>query len=433
MLFRSIKTVDENFAIQENMYVVVKGSKITYIGKTFPQGYEGEVIDGKEKLLLPGFYNCHCHTPMTLMRGLGGRLPLNRWLNEAIFPVEAHLTEEDIYYGTLLGTMELLASGVVSVSDMYFRLPVIAEAYNKMGIKANLCNGVVAFDESVDYFNDRAYTEIIATDRQFANTDGRIKTDVGIHAEYTTTEKVVRQAVEYAKKSGKIIQIHCSETEKEHSECKQRHNGRTPVEYLRDCGVLDVPCILAHCVFCEDKDIDIINEKGAYACHNVSSNMKLGSGIAPVSNWVRNGINVVLGTDGAASNNNLNFLEEIHMASMIACGATHDPTFVDPSYVLSSVSRTAALAQGREDCGMMKVGMRADLVMFDLAKPEMTPDYDTLSNVIYSAGASDICMTMVDGKIVYKNGVYQGIDIDRVRHEVTKRQKRLLEEAGVTR
>lgn len=431
MLFRNIKTVDENYAIQENMYVATKGTKITYIGKTLPQGYSGEVIDGKEKLLLPGFYNCHCHTSMTLMRGLGSGLPLDRWLNEAIFPVEALLTEDDIYYGALLGALELLASGVVSVSDMYFKLPKIAEAYEKTGIKANISNPVTAFDESVDYFNDRSYRETVELDRLFGNTDGRIRSDVAIHSEYITTEKVVRQAAEYAKKTGKIIQIHCSETLKEHEECKQRRNGRTPVEYLRDCGVLDSPTILAHCVYCEDKDIEIIKEKNAYACHNISSNMKLGSGVAPIGNWINKNVRIVIGTDGAASNNNLNFLEELQMAALVASGTRQDPTVINPATYLYKISRNGALAQGREDCGLIKVGMRADLIMFDLAKPNMTPDYDTLANVVYSAAASDICMTMVDGKIVYKNGVFPGIDIDKIRFEATKCQKRLLKEAGI--
>lgn len=432
MLFRNIKTVDENFKVLENMYVATKGSKITYIGKNFPKGYEGEVTDGKDKFLMPGFYNTHCHTAMTLMRGMGNGLPLSRWLNEAIFPVEAKLSEEDIYYGTLLGSMELLASGVVSTSDMYFRLPKIAEAYDKIGIKANLCNGIVAFNDSVDYFKDRSYTEIEDLEKKFPNTDGRIRADVGIHAEYSTTEKVVRQAAEYAKSSGKIIQVHCSETRKEHEECKARHEGRTPVEYFRDCGVLDSPTVFAHCVHCEPKDVEIIHEHNGYIAHCISSNLKLGSGIAKVRDWYNQNAKVTIGTDGPASNNNLNYMEEMHLASMVCCGIAEDPTIIRPEAVLKWTIRNGALAQGRDDCGVMKEGMRADLVMFDLAKPHMTPDYDTLSNILYSADASDICMTMVDGKIVYKNGVFPGIDIEKVRFEVANRNKRLVNEVSLS-
>jgi len=430
MLFKNIRTVDENWNVLEGMNVLTEGTRITYIGKEMPKDYNGPVTDGDMKFLMPGFYNTHCHVPMTLLRGQGTGLPLDRWLNEAIFPVEAKLTPDDIYFGALLGIMELLSSGVVSVSDMYFRIPRYASALEEAGIKGNLCNGVVCFDPSASYFDDRSFRELLELDYMAKSTDGRIVADVGIHSEYTTTEKVVREAAEYAKTYGRIIQIHVSETEKEHRECKARHGGLTPTAYLKKCGVLESPAVMAHCVQCEKEDLDLIYESGAFVAHNISSNLKLGSGIATTPEWMNMDINVTIGTDGAASNNNLNFMEELHLAAMVATGVTRDPQAVSPAYMFKAASRTGALAQGRKDCGLMKEGMRADLIMFDLDKPHLLPERDLIANILYSAQSSDICMTMVDGKIVYRDGAFPGIDRERVCYEVRKRQERLLKEAG---
>ena len=430
MLFSKIKTVDEHWNVLKDRYVETDGTKIRYIGTERPAGYAGEEIRGDGKFLIPGFYNTHCHVPMTLLRGHGTGLPLDRWLHEAIFPVEARLTPDDIYYGALLGIAELLSSGVVSFSDMYFRIPRYAQALEEAGIKGNLTNGVVAFSPEATYHGDRSFEELVQLDREFADTDGRIVADVGIHSEYASTEPVVREAADYARENGKIIQIHVSETLKEHEECKQRHHGKTPTEYLYDCGVFDSRTVMAHCVHTEAQDHEIIREKGAFMSHNISSNLKLGSGIAPVSNWLKKGLNVTIGTDGPASNNNLNYLEEMHLAAMVATGVTRDACAVKAQDIFRMASRTGALAQGREDCGLMKEGMRADLIMFDLDKPHLIPDADTLGNILYSAQSSDICMTMVDGKIVYRDGVFPGLDLERITCEVTKRQQRLLKEAG---
>lgn len=430
MLFKNVKTVDEHWNVLDNMYVGTKGAKITYIGKERPGYSLGTVYDGNGKFLLPGFYNTHCHVPMTLLRGQGTALPLHRWLHEAIFPVEAKLTEDDIYYGALLGILELLSSGVVSISDMYFRIPYYAKALEKAGIKGNLCNAVVAFDPEASYFEDRSFQELVELDRFCENTDGRIRSDVGIHSEYTTTEKTVREAAEYAREHQKIIQIHVSETEKEQRECRERHNGLTPTAYLKKCGVLDSKTVMAHCVYCDDEDLDIIREAGAFPVHNISSNLKLGSGIAHVDRWRKKGLPVTFGTDGAASNNNLNFIEELHLAAMVLTGAERNPELVNVPEVFFEASRNGALAQGREDCGLMKTGMRADFVVFDLNRPHLIPCQDPLSNILYSAQSSDVCMTVVDGRVVYKNGEFPGLDVERICYEVRTRQERLLKEAG---
>lgn len=426
MLFKNIKTVDENWNVQENMYVGIKGTKIAYIGKDKPSESFGAVYNGTGKFIMPGFYNTHCHVPMSLLRGKGTGLPLNRWLNEAIFPVEAKLTEDDIYYGALLGAMELLASGVVSISDMYFRIHKYARALEQAGIKGNLCNAIVAFSPEVSYFNDRSYDELLELERFCHDTDGRIVTDAGIHAEYTTNEKVVREVAEFAAQYGKIVQVHVSETELEHRGCKERHEGLTPTAYLKKCGVLNSKTVMAHCVYCEEEDLQIIKESGAFIAHNISSNLKLGSGIADLNGWLSKGLNVTLGTDGAASNNNLNYMEEMHLAAMVCSGITKDPTAIDPKQFIGKIIRNGALAQGREDCGIMKEDMRADLVVFDLNKPHMIPEEDLFSNVLYSAQSSDICMTLVDGKVVYKDGDFPGLDKERIFAEVRNRQQRLM-------
>lgn len=428
MLFERIKLVDESFEVKENMYLQTEGDSIVYIGCEPPRNYNGEKIDGTKKLITSGFYNTHCHVPMTIIRGYGEDLPLDRWLHEKMFPFEAKLTEADCYYASLLGIMEMLSSGVVSFSDMYFNIMDIARACNDSGIKANICHGLSAFTEDTHLKDLKGYRDTLSLKEYAKSTDGLIIADCGLHAEYTSNESFVREVAEFASLEKMIVHTHISETLSEHEDCKKRHEGKTPTQYFKTCGLFNSRVQAAHCVYIEGDDIEIIKDSSSSISHCISSNLKLGSGIAPIYELNNKGINIVIATDGAPSNNNLNIMEETHIAALVAKGSTKNPLALNAKTMLQMGTINGAKAQGRDNCGSLKVGNKADIIMFDLNKPHLTPDYDTISNIIYSAQGTDVCMTMVNGKILYKNGEFLTIDAEKVKNEVASRQQRIVHE-----
>ncbi len=438
MIFKNICVISGH-EVLENAFIKTEGEKITYVGKTEPEAADGEEIyDGTGKVALTGFYDMHCHIPMTYLRGHGEGLPLQRWLNEKIFPFEAKLTGEDVYWATKLGAMELIASGCASFSDMYFFIKDMAQSVDECGLKANICHGISSFDPDVELAKMNGYIDTMELNRMvkdgcFGGVKGsgegsRIRVDMGLHAEYTSTEGLVRQVAEAAKDAGLNIHTHISETELEHRECKERHGGRTPVQYFNDCGLFDNYVNAAHCVYIEDGDIDIMREKNACAVHNPSSNMKLGSGFAPIKKFLDRGLRVTVGTDGASSNNNLNMLEELNMAGMLARGFSGDANAVSCVKLLSDAAYEGALMQGRTDGGKLAEGYRADIIVIDLERPHLQPVLDVLSNIVFSAQSSDVVLNMIDGRVVYKDGEFLTIDRERVFAEAKQRVKRILSE-----
>ncbi|MEG2124642.1 MAG: amidohydrolase [Hydrogenoanaerobacterium sp.] len=421
MLYENITLIDENYEAQPNMYVCTEGKSITHVGKAAPLNYCGERYNGKNKVLVPGYFNLHCHVPMVLIRGYGDGLPLQRWLHERMFPFEALLTPKDMYWGGLLGISEMLASGAVSFSDMYMEMDGISKAVEESGIKANLSHGCSAFSEDVHFADINGWHGLhYLMDYMKTAKDDRIIAEASLHSEYTTTETLVREVAQFAKENKLQLHTHISETKAEHEECKARHGGRTPAQWLDYCGVFEVPVTAAHCVWAEPCDIEIFAKKAVSAVNCPSSNLKLGSGIAPVRSLIDAGVRVCIGTDGAASNNNLNMHEEITLASILQKGAANDPLFLSPHDMLCLACKNGAEAQGRASCGAIKVGNRADLLVYDMDKPHLLPVYDVLSSLMYSAQASDICLTVVDGKTVYKNGEYTTIDIEKVKANVCR-------------
>lgn len=428
MLFKDITLLDHNFNIQTGMNLVTKGNEITYIGKTLPENYKGEIYKGNNKVLLPGFFNTHCHIPMTLLRGYGEGLPLQRWLFEKMFPFEAKLKAKDCYWGSLLGAMEMIKSGIVSYTDMYFNIEDIFLATKESGLKANISHGTSLnpnnpnFKDSIAYRDTQRMLEMTREDN-----DGRIKIDMGLHAEYTSDESLVRQVAEYAKMNNLIVHTHVSETQDEHQACKDKF-GLTPLAYFEKNGLLEVPVVAAHCVWIEEEDFNIIKRNKVTPVHCISSNLKLGSGFAPIKRMLDMDIPVGIGTDGASSNNNLNMLEEMHIASLVHKGVNRDPQFMSPKEIIKLSTLNGAASQGRKDTGSIKVGNKADIIVFDIDKAHLQPVFDILSNIVYSASAEDISLTMIDGKVVYKEGVFENIDEEKVIYESNKIKDRILAE-----
>lgn len=413
------------YNVIKNAYLAVDGDRIAYIGKDMPDGDYDTVKDMTGKLLMSGLYNCHNHCPMVLLRGVGSDLPLNEWLFNKVFPIEDKLTADEIYAGTNLALLEMLACGTVSFSDMYFEPQVTAKAVAEAGMKANITRPVQSFDPSEEPKDSFRIVQSLELYDEWNNAaDGRVLIDFSIHAEYTCTEKITRAYSEECNKRGGLMHIHLSETVKEHNECKEKY-GKTPTEWFNDLGTFDSRAFAAHCVTLEDSDMEILLHKGVNVVHNPSSNMKLGSGFAKVQKMLDMGINVALGTDGAASNNNLDMVEEMHLASIIHNGYMKDATVMNADTVIKMATLNGAKLQGRDDCGELKVGNKADIIAISLDTPHLRPVIDEKALITYSAQSSDVCMTMVDGKILYENGEYTTLDKEKIYFDIEKAIKKL--------
>ncbi len=430
MLFSKIRMIDENFEVLDDMYVGVERDKITYISKEEPS-YEdkkkyGEIFDGRKKILMPGFYNTHAHSPMSLLRGYGENLPLNRWLTEKIFPFEANLDGYSVFWGTMLSMAESIRCGIVSTTDMYYFIDDMVKAISISGTKNNICRAIanVFGDDPKTLPAFKEMSDAIIMYDGFNN--GRIITEAGLHAEYTNDDRTVRAVVECAKELEVGIHVHIAETELETRECKERRNGMTPVEYFDSFGMFDCKTNAAHCVWLTDNDRDILARNNVTVASNPVSNMKLASGICNVPELYKKGINVSIGTDGPASNNSLDFFEEMKIFALCGKALSKDAAAMNTKDVLYSATRGGALAQGREDCGFIKEGFKADLIVIDTDVPNMMPEYDLLNNLVFSACGKDVCLTMVDGHTLYQNGEFLTIDLEQAERESKNCIKRIL-------
>lgn len=428
MLFKNITILDKYGEIRNNQYVSTDGDIIRYIGDERPEGFFEYEYDGKGKLLLPGFYNAHAHSPMTLMRGYGESLTLHNWLSDRIFPFEAKLYNEAVYYGSLLSFAESVRYGIVSSTDMYDFCEDIVNAASDAKIKINVGRAMTAFKE-VDLEEMKGFQEAKYLYENYHNTEnGRIRVEMSLHAEYTSNEKLVRELADYTRDTNAGMHVHVSETESEHQECKQRHGGKTPIEYFYSLGLLDTRTTAAHCVWVEEEDMDIMAEKGVTVASCPVSNLKLASGICNIPMMQEKGIRVAIGTDSVASNNNLNFIEEMKFFALLNKERRNDPTLVTPMQTLDAATYSGAQSQGRNDCGRIAEGYKADLVVMDTSGPQWHPQHDIVNNLIYASSGSDVIMTMIDGEVIYKDGEFKTIDIEKVISEVDKAKTKILGE-----
>ena len=407
-------------------YLGVEGKTIDYIGPDRPAKRYDEEKDMGGSLLMPGLANAHGHAAMTLVRGVGSDLNLQDWLFGKIVPIEDRMTAEDVVAGTEYAILEMLACGTTVYADMYSFPVECAEAAAKAGIKANIPRPLICFDPEMEADDCDRIRETPAMFRAIDGMgDGRVLADFCMHSEYLTTEKTVRRYAEMCKEFGARMQVHLSETKKEHDECIARH-GLTPMAYFEKLGVLDSPVYAAHCVWVTDEDLDIAARHGLIIAHNPTSNLKLGSGFAPIPEAMAKGIRIALGTDGCASNNNLNLWEEMHLTAILHKGHTGDPTMVTPAQVLDMATLNGCIAMGRKNSGVLAAGKDADIICVDLNALHMQPALDIPALLVYSAQGSDVKMTMVDGRILYENGEYYTLDKDRVIADFKKSCKRLL-------
>ena len=395
--------------------VGIKDGKTVFVGRD--EAEAASVIDAAGRLVMPGLINAHAHTAMCVMRGYADDYSLKSWLYDKVFPVEARLDERAIVAGAELGMAEMLRFGTTSFSDMYFCQPAVAKAAERIGIKANLCNAVLALGDSYVFEKDRAVIETEELLKEYG-AKGPIRADVSIHAEYTSPPEIWRRVHAWAKETGVVTHIHLSETKSEHEECIARR-GMTPAAAFAANGVMDTPVLFAHGVWLSGDDMRLIAERSASVAHCPVSNLKLGSGVADVHAMIENGVNVCLGTDGVCSNNSLDLFEEIKLAALLANGKNLDPTALPAYEALKMATVNGAKAQGREgETGVIAPGYDADIIMINTDAPHLRPIYDPISAAAYSVQGADVAMTMVMGRVLYKDGEWLTLDVEKAVREV---------------
>ena len=403
--------------------IAVDGRKIISVGSV-PSGFEADrVIDASHSIVLPGFVNAHCHLSMVLLRNYADDLDLFTWLHEKIWPIEAKFTREHVYMSSLLGSAELIRSGVTSFADMYFFPEETCRAVEKAGIRASI---------GADFMGDaeKIGRKLPGFQKLFDNwhgrDHGRIRIDTAPHSAYTLTPEALQMAIGFAKKNKTAIHIHIAESKSESKEIYKRY-GLTPVEYLERAGLFDNKVYAAHCVHLSDNDLEILKRSGIVPVHNPTSNLKLGNGIAPVPQMFAKGISPALGTDGASSNNNLNMFEEIHLAAIIHKGNTGDPTAVSAYEALQMATINGARALGIENiCGSLTPGKDADIVFLDTGGTHLQPMHDPIAALAYSAQASDVHFTMCSGRILMEDREIKTFNEGEVINQVCNDTKDLM-------
>lgn len=413
--------LDENKTVLNDAYVAVEGSKITYVGNDRPAGIFEEIIDGKGQVLMPGFVNCHTHIPMTLLRGYGGGHDLQSWLNDFIFPAEAKLDDRAVAAGTGLGLAEMIANGVTCITDMYAHTGTIAQQVLDAGISANLSCGGVYFGAPEDFSPDRCNdckAQKTLTEEWHGAGDGQIMIDASIHGEYTSSAPLWQWMAEFAQAHGQRMHVHVSETKSEHADSIARH-GKTPIQILDQYGAWENGGIAAHCVYTTPGDWAIMSAKNVAVAHNPYSNLKLGSGVAPVPAMLKAGVNVALGTDGVSSHNSTDPFADMKLAAILHNGVNQNAQAVSPYEALKMATVNGGKALGRKT-GKIEVGYEADLILVNFDTPNNFPCHDVIENLVYASRGCDVTMNMARGKVIYKDGEYYTIDLDRIKREVTE-------------
>ena len=418
ILLKNISYLDiEEEKIVDKADIFIEENKIKKIGKNLDLSAD-EVLDGENKLLTPGFVNAHTHLGMSYFRNYADDLALMDWLENEIWPIEAKLNAEDIYWSSMLSIIENIKSGVTSFCDMYYEMHRVGDAAIEAGIRGVLTRGMTDVDgkgeEKLQEFDDlyKNYHE---------KCNGRIKVVPAPHAIYTCSGEFLK---EIAKRSieryDSLIHIHLSETLTEVENSKKEY-GMTPIEYVNSLGLLDSQTIAAHCVHITDEEIELVKDKKFFPVYNPSSNLKLASGFTPVDKLLKNNITMALGTDGDSSNNNQDFVEEMHIGGIVNKAVTMNEKSVPAIEILKMATINGAKALGFEKLGLVKENYLADLTIFDLNSNSFTPRNNLISALVYSANSSDVESVICDGKFIMKNRQIVNVDEEKIRQVVNER------------
>lgn len=405
--------------IKIDVDILVSDQRIQKIGKNLECEDVDNKIDGKRMLAMPGLINSHTHVAMTLFRSYADDVALMDWLENHIWPAEAKLNDEVVYWGSQLAFAEMIRGGTTAFCDMYMHMPQVAKAAVDVGMRGNIArglagtsrNGEEALQENVVLFHEW---------HQAAN--GLIRVMLGPHAPYTCSAKYLEKVIDAASKDYIEIHIHLSETQGEVETCREKH-GLSPIAYMEQLGLFTQPTLAAHCVHVDADDIAIMAEHNVRVAHNPRSNLKLASGVAPVPQMLAANITVGLATDGASSNNKLDMWEEMQTAALIHKGVSYDPTAIPAQTAVELATSGGAHALGYSDLGELKEGHLADIILVDRNGFHWQPQYNVTSLLAYAAQSSDVDTVMINGKLVMQHRQLLTIDEERLRSEITKAQE----------
>ncbi len=407
--------------------LAIAGHKIVGVGAA-PDGFVPDrVIDGRQHIVLPGLVNTHTHLSMTLMRNYADDLAFWPWLLERVKPLEDHLVPEDVRVGARLGIAEMIRGGTTCFHDMYFHLDEVADEVANAGLRARLCGAL--FDNSGQ--GEQLLASAVGLhDRWHGKADGRVTVGLGPHSPYLCSVAYLREILAEAERLRCGLHVHVAETEREVAESRERH-GMTPVQLLADLGCFRVPVVAAHGIYVDADDRRLLRDGGVSVAHNPGSNLKLANGIAPVQELLDDGINVSLGTDGAASNNNLNVFEEMHLAALLQKWLRRDAEALPARQVLRMATINGAKALGLDaHIGSLEVGKQADIVLVDAAQPHLAPRHDPIALLVYSAQAADVDTVLVAGRVLLENRELKTLDAEALLTQAGEQTRRLLQRAS---
>jgi 5-methylthioadenosine/S-adenosylhomocysteine deaminase len=424
-VLRSVRVLDAGRGSDDATRIVdilVDGMKIGRIADHLDPPVGASIVDASRYLVTPGFVNAHGHLAMTILRGFADEVPLDAWLRNYMFPREALMNGDDVYYGALLALAEGIMSGTTTFADMYFFEDDVARAVDEAGVRANLSTGTASLEDERGRL-DKSEEFVVRWNNK---ADGRIKASFGPHAPYTTTPAFIRENFERARDLGVIVQVHLHETREEIANFTKAY-GASPITYYAEQGFFDnSPRLLAaHCVHMTPRDAAILRDARASIALNVRSNLKLGSGIPDYRLLLGSGVNLCVGTDGAASNDNVDMLEELRVLGLVMKGSTMDASGIGNASLLAMATANGAGALGFDDVGTLSESAAADLVLWDLEDESFCPGNNMVSHLIWSANSRAVDSVMVAGSWVMEHRQLVGIDLDKVRFEVARRARRL--------
>ncbi len=420
-LFRNIRALLPE-GVRETS-VCVSGGEIFAVGEVPADFRADTVVEGKGKLLIPGLVNAHTHVYMTMFRGCADDLSFTDWLFGHIDPLESKMTREDCYWATLLGYLEMISTGTTACLDMYVFTETALRAAEESGFRTALSRGLTGGAGDPEG-GKRRIREALEEMEDWKGSTDRIRFFLGPHAPYTCDPDYLREIADLAEERKLPLHLHLSESVSEQEGIREKY-GCTPAEYFDRAGILRPGTVAAHCVYVNESDMRLLAERGVTAVTNPASNLKLGNGAAPVPDLLRAGVNVALGTDGAASNNALNLFRELNLVTLLHKGLRGDPTELPASQGLRMATENGARALGWEKLGRIEAGWTADLAVLDLDRVNLRPWNDILSSLAYAANGSEVESVMVEGKFLMKDREFLTIDRERVQFEVDRTCKRL--------
>lgn len=407
--------------VEEGKNILIEGTRI----RSFPEDVEGissdEVIDGKGMLALPGLINTHTHVAMTLFRSYADDMALMDWLQNMIWPAEAHLDDDIVYWGSMLAFAEMIRGGTTAFCDMYMFMESCAKAAEKAGIRGNIARGLAGVTPN----GEKALEENIRLYQDWNNAcDRRIRVMLGPHAPYTCPPEYLKKVRDASEKYGIPIHIHLAETKGEVETCIEKF-GITPIALMNQIGLFDRPTLAAHCVHVNEEDIQIMAEKHVCVAHNPGSNLKLASGIAPVPKMRSAGITVGLGTDGASSNNKLDMFAEMRLAALIHKAAALDPFAVKADEAMQMGTAEGAKCLGYDDLGALDEGKLADIILIDRSGYHWKPRFNSISLAVYAGNSMDVDTVIVNGQLLMRGKELFTIDTEQLDFETERVTKKL--------